>query len=523
MTAMDKDRPRVPGVLVTGQAPDLGLLPEACLSEERLEPCTVIIFGATGDLTNIKLMPALYNLFLRGGLAAPCCIVGCGRTPLSRQDFQDRMAAAVRKAGLDVARWQNFASTLQYLPLDYGNPADYESLSGFLKDMEVKQQTCSNRVFYLAVPPSQYPVISQQLGRSGLASEGVHGWVRLVVEKPFGRDLPSARELNRVLLANFQERQIFRIDHYMAKETVQNIIMFRFANAIFEPLWNRNFIDSVGIVAAETVGVGQRAGFYEETGVLRDMFQNHMMHLLAVTAMEPPSRFEAERVRDEELKVFRSLKPLSTTTEFGEDFILGQYTRGVVADQEVPGYREEPQVQPGSLTPTFAALQVFVDNWRWRGVPFYLVSGKRLGAKVTQIVIRFKEVPHSLFRTVHLGEIAANRLIVGIYPEEKITLIFETKNPGATMCLRQVIMEFPYYSNYGGPVLEAYEKSLMDVIQGDHMLFWREDAVEACWSYFSPLIEGCEGCPNLASLVQLYPAGTWGPEKAWPILARLVS
>jgi glucose-6-phosphate 1-dehydrogenase len=518
---MDKNISRAPGVLVTGQAPDLGLLPEACLSAGKLEPCTVVIFGATGDLTALKLMPALYNLFIRGGLASPCCIVGAGRTRLGRQEFQERMAGAVRKAGLDVAHWQDFASTLQYFPLDYANSADYQSLAGFLKDMENKQQACHNLVFYLAVPPSQYPVISQELGRSGLSSEGEHGWARLVVEKPFGRDLPSAQELNRVLLANFQERQIFRIDHYMAKETVQNIIMFRFANAIFEPLWNRNFIDSVGILAAETVGVGQRGGFYEETGVLRDMFQNHMMHLLAVTAMEPPSQFEAERVRDELLKVFRSLKPLPTSG-FSEGFILGQYTRSVAADQEVPGYREEPQVRPDSLTPTFAALRVLVDNWRWRGVPFYLVSGKRLGAKQTQIVIQFKEVPHSLFRSVQLGEIAANRLILEIFPEEKITLIFETKNPGATVCLRQVIMEFPFYSNYRGPVLAAYEKSLMDVIQGDHMLFWREDAVEVCWAYFSPLIEGCEGCPDLKSLVQFYPAGTWGPEKAWPILARLV-
>jgi glucose-6-phosphate 1-dehydrogenase len=522
MTAMDKNIPRAPGVLITGQAPDLGLLPEACLSDERLEPCTVVIFGATGDLTIVKLMPALYNLFLRGGLAAPCCIVGCGRTQLSRQEFQERMAEAVRKAGLDMAHWQKFAANLYYLPFNYNSPDDYQSLAGFLKDKEDHEQICGNRVFYLALPPSQYPLISQELGRSGLSTEREQGWVRLVVEKPFGRDLPSAQELNRVLLASFQERQIFRIDHYMAKETVQNIIMFRFANAIFEPLWNRNFIDSVGILAAETVGVGQRAGFYEETGVLRDMFQNHMMHLLAVTAMEPPSRFEAERVRDEELKVFRSLKPLSAT-EFNEEIILGQYTRGKVGEQEVPGYREEPQVQPNSVTPTFAALRVLVDNWRWRGVPFYLVSGKRLGAKQTQIVIRFKEVPHALFRSVRLGEIAANYMILGIYPEEKITLSFETKNPGATMCLRQVIMEFPYYSNYGGPVLEAYEKSLMDVIQGDHMLFWREDAVEACWSYFSPLIEGCEGCPDPASLVHFYAAGTWGPEKAWPILAQLVS
>jgi len=519
---MAKSKPQAPGVLVTGQAPDLGLPPEACLIEGRLEPCAIVIFGATGDLTSLKLMPALYNLFLRGGLPFPCCIVGCGRTPLSRQEFQERMAAAVQKAGMDLSRWPEFAPKLSYLPLDYAAAEDYRVLARFLENMEEELKTPGNRLFYLAVPPSLYAVISQQLGRSGLASEQGRGWVRLVVEKPFGRDLASSQELNRVLQANFKESQIFRIDHYMAKETVQNIIMFRFANAIFEPIWNRSYIDSVGIVAAETVGVGNRGGFYEETGVLRDMFQNHMMHLLAVTALEPPSRFEAERVRDEQLKVFRSLKPL-VPSEFGEYLIMGQYARGEVGGQEVPGYREEPQVRPDSLTPTFAAMRLFIDNWRWQGVPFYLVSGKRLQSKITQIVIQFKQVPHSLFRDIHLGEIAANRLILGIYPEEKITLTFETKNPGAVMCLRRVTMEFPYYSHYAGPIMEAYEKSLLDVIQGDQMLFWREDAVEVCWSFFSPLIEGCEACPDLPSHIQLYPAGSWGPPKAWPLLSRLVS
>jgi len=521
MGDVDKNMPPVPGALVTGQAPDLGLPPEVCLFEGGLDPCTVVIFGATGDLTAIKLMPALYNLFLRGGLPSPCGIVGCARTTLNRQEFQEHMAEAVKNAGLDFSRWQDFAALLDYLPLDYATAADYGSLGRFLTNLEEKQQIGGNRLFYLAVPPSLYATISQELGRSGLSSEEEGHWVRLVVEKPFGRDLGTARELNRVLQAHFQESQIFRIDHYMAKETVQNIIIFRFANAIFEPLWNHHYIDSVGIVAAETVGVGHRARFYEETGVLRDMFQNHMLHLLAVTALEPPSLLEAERVRDEQLKVFRSLKPLARP-ELGEDIILGQYARGKAADEEVPGYLEEPGVRPDSLTPTFAALRVFVDNWRWRGVPFFLVSGKRLPAKLTQIVIKFKEVPHSLFRNVTLGEIAANRLILGIYPEEKITLIFETKNPGAVMCLRRVTMEFPYYSHYGGPVMEAYEKSLMDAIQGDRMLFWRQDAVEECWSYLSPVIEECEACSTLASSLHPYPAGTWGPEKAWPLLAKLV-
>ncbi len=521
MSPIERPTPPVSGALVTGRAPDLGLPPETCLFERPLDPCILVIFGATGDLTAGKLIPALYHLFLRGGLPDPCFIVGCARTPLSRREFQERMAQAVQEAGWPPARWLDFSSFLHYLPLNYSDPADYLALGRFLENLEKERPGLGNRLFYLAVPPSQYPVVCRELGLAGLAAEKEGRWVRLVVEKPFGRDLASARELNQVLHASFEERQIFRIDHFMAKETVQNIIMLRFANAIFEPLWNRNFIDLVGILAAETVGVGRRGAFYEETGVLRDMFQNHMMHLLAVTAMEPPSLFEAERVRDEQLKVFRSLKPLSHP-EFGEDLILGQYVRGRVEDREVPGYREEPQVRPDSLTPTFAALRVMVDNWRWRGVPFYVVSGKRLPVKMTRILIQFKEVPHSLFRNIHLGKIAPNRLILGIYPEEKITLTFETKNPGAVVCLRQVTMEFPYYADYRGPLLAAYEKGLMDVMQGDRMLFWRQDAVEECWSYFSPIIEGCERCPDLASRLHPYAAGTWGPEKAWPVLARLV-
>jgi len=321
---------------------------------------------------------------------------------------------------------------------------------------------------------------------------------------------------------SFQEQQIFRIDHYMAKETVQNILIFRFANSIFEPLWNRNFIDRVGIIAAEKIGVEYRAGFYEQAGVLRDMFQNHMMQLLALIAMEPPSRFEAERVRDEKVKGFRSLKPI-TAPSSAENLVLGQYGAGEIDGVQVPGYREEPGVRPDSLTPTFAVMRVFIDNWRWRGIPFYLASGKRLPKKLTQLVIHFKEVPHSLFANIALGAIAPNRLILGIQPEEKITLSFETKNPGATVCLRGVTMDFNYYQNYHGPIMDAYEKSLIDVMQGDHMLFWRQDGVELCWSFFSPLIEECESCADLEKLIHPYKAGSWGPEAAQPMMRQIVS
>jgi glucose-6-phosphate 1-dehydrogenase len=306
----------------------------------------------------------------------------------------------------------------------------------------------------------------------------------------------------------------------MAKETVQNILIFRFANAIFEPLWNRNYIDRLGIIAAEQIGVEHRAGFYEQAGVLRDMFQNHMMQLLALIALEPPSRFEAERVRDEKVKAFGSLKPVASPFS-AENLVLGQYGAGEIDGISVPAYREESGVRPDSLTPTFAVLRVFIDNWRWRGVPFYLASGKRLPQKLTQVVIHFKEVPHSLFANIDLGAIATNRLILGIQPEEKITLTFETKNPGATVCLRGVTMDFHYYQNYRGPVMDAYEKSLIDVMQGDHMLFWRQDGVELCWSFFSPLIEECETCAFLEKLIHPYPAGTWGPPEAQEMMRQV--
>jgi glucose-6-phosphate 1-dehydrogenase len=336
------------------------------------------------------------------------------------------------------------------------------------------------------------------------------GWSRIVVEKPFGRDLKTARTLDRVLHQHFQEHQIFRIDHYLAKETVQNILMFRFANAIFEPLWNRGYIDYISIMAAENLGVEHRAGYYDHSGVLRDMFQNHMMQLLALCAMEPPSLFEADRVNDEKVKLYRSLRPFPV--EKLEDYlVLGQYGRGTIVGKPVPAYHEEPDVKPDSLTPTFAMMKVFIDNWRWQGVPFYLCSGKRLAEKRTEMVIQFKEVPHSMFRHSIGEHIIANRLILGIYPDEKISLTFQTKNPGI-ICLRSVTMDFHYHQGYKGPLLDAYEKVLHDVIVGDHMLFWRQDGVELCWSFLTPILEECEACGNRAEMLLPYQAGSWGPD-----------
>jgi glucose-6-phosphate 1-dehydrogenase len=334
-----------------------------------------------------------------------------------------------------------------------------------------------------------------------------------VVEKPFGRDLKSAMELDRTLHESFREEQIFRIDHYLAKETVQNILMLRFANSIFEPLWNRGFVDHVDITAAEALGVEHRAGYYEQAGVLRDMFQNHMMQLLALVAMEPPSLFEAERVLDEKAKVYRSLRPFPVDDLQGY-LVLGQYGEGRVDGERVRAYRLEPGVSPDSLTPTFARMKVFVDNWRWQGIPFFLTSGKRLARKSTEIVIHFKEVPHSMFRRTLQEEIRPNRLILGIHPEENISLTFQTKSPGARVSLRSVTMDFHYHQNHGGPFLDAYEKVLLDCMLGDHMLFWRQDGVELCWAFLTPILMECETCSNRPEMLHPYESGSWGPAAA---------
>jgi glucose-6-phosphate 1-dehydrogenase len=429
--------------------------------------------------------------------------------------FRDRMkAACTGEEGHEPPGWVGFASRLHYRVVDYESPASYETLARELDSLDASHDTKGNRVFYLAIPPTLYGTVVQSLGRAGLASEKTEekGWSRIVVEKPFGRDLNTAGDLDQTLHKYFHEHQIFRIDHYLAKETVQNILMFRFANAIFEPVWNRRYVDHVRITAAESIGVEHRAGYYEQAGVLRDMFQNHMMQLLSMTAMDPPARFEADQVRDEKVRVYRSLRPFPI--ENIQDFlVLGQYGAGTANGKRVPAYRDEPGIAPGSMTPTFAMMKVFLDNWRWQGVPFYLTSGKRLKEKRTEIAIQFKEVPHSLFRQT-LGEhISANRLVLGIYPDEKIVLTFQTKNPGARVCLRSVTMDFHYGQNYTGPVLDAYAKVLLDVMQGDQMLFWRQDGVELCWSFLTPILEQCEACGTGSELLFTYDAGTWGPRE----------
>jgi glucose-6-phosphate 1-dehydrogenase len=506
-----------PRALAPATAPDLQVPFSACLLEGMPDPCTIVIVGASGDLTARKVIPALYKLYLSGGLPEPFLVVGCARTDMSDGAFRDRMKEAVLGSGNpDRQKWDLFSRSLHYRVIDYGDLSSFRALADSLRALDKGHGTRGNRITYLAIPPTLYRSTALMLGEAGLSAEQEKGWSRLVVEKPFGRDLETAVELDRSLHEHFQEHQIFRIDHYLAKETVQNILMFRFANAIFEPVWNRRYIDHVSITAAETLGVEHRAGYYEQAGVLRDMFQNHMMQLLSLTAMDPPSRFEADRVRDEKVRVYRSLRPFPVGN-LQESLVLGQYGAGTIGGKRVPAYRDEPGVSVNSPIPTFAMIKVFLDNWRWQGVPFYITSGKRLAEKITRITIRFKEVPHSMFRQV-LGEnITANRLILGIHPEEKITLTFQTKNPGARICLRSVTMDFQYDQNYTGPVLDAYEKVLLDCMLGDHMLFWRQDGVELCWSFLTPILRECEQCGGASNLLLPYDAGTWGPRATWEL------
>jgi glucose-6-phosphate 1-dehydrogenase len=502
--------------LVRIRADDMEMPPDDCRIPRRSDPCTIVIAGATGDLTARKLMPALFNLYQNEGLPENFSIVGCGRTEYTDQQFRRKMEAAVVGESGDPSAWRRFAGSVFYSPLIYDDLASYRKLSSRLKITGERGHTGGNRMFYLALPPSLYRGVAEMLGRSGLGHEYAegNGWSRLVVEKPFGSDLESAIELDRGIHRNFKEHQVFRIDHYLAKETVQNILMFRFANTIFEPVWNRRYIKSVEVTATETLGVEHRAGYYEKSGVLRDMFQNHMMQLLALTTMEPPSRFEAERVRDERVKIFRSLRPFPVQN-LGKYLVLGQYGRGNIGDSPVPAYREEPGVDPVSLTPTYARMKVFIDNWRWQGVPFILTSGKRLSEKLTRIAIQFREIPHSMFRQV-LGEnVSPNRLTLGIYPEERISLTFQTKTPGPRTCLRNVTMDFFYHQKDAGPVLDAYEKVLLDCMLGDQMLFWRQDAVEQCWSFLTPILTECEACGDRKQMLHAYPAGSHGPAASW--------
>lgn len=497
--------------------------PHACdlTKNPALSPCTIIIFGASGDLTSRKLIPALFTLFSQDRLPQPFTIVGCSRTEMDDLQFRTHLQKHCRDSVAAMEKWDDFARHLHYTQIGYEQTSFLE-LANYLEQLDQQKQTGGNRIFDLAVPPVLYPIIGELLGTSGLANEkkNNHGWSRIIVEKPFGHDLKSARTLDATLHAHFEEKQIFRIDHYLAKETIQNTLIFRFANTIFEPIWNHHYIDYVGIIAAEQLGVGSRAGYYEESGVVRDMFQNHMMQLLVLTAMEPPNSFRADAVQDEKAKVIRSLRKFDNTK--GSKLCLGQYTDGSILGETVAGYRQEKGIQAHSTNPTFALMELYIDNLRWQNVPFYVVSGKRLPRKETRIIIQFKQVPHQLFQDMLGDTINANRLVIETYPNEAIKLTFQTKAPGTTTCLRSMSMDFAYKEHYQGKSLDAYARVLLDCMAGDHMLFWRQDGIELSWSFLTPILEKCEQCSYEGTDLSFYPAGTWGPEAVRNTMRLLV-
>jgi glucose-6-phosphate 1-dehydrogenase len=481
-------------------------------------PAALVIFGASGDLAKRKLLPSLYRLYKNRMLAEHFFILGTSRIEMTTDQFRAMMLEAVKEAhprDFDEAIWNEIAPRLYYSTFDYGSPASYtESLRDKLPELEKKHQTGGNRIFYLAIPPTVFEQVIHNLGAAGLSRED-RGCSHIVIEKPFGSDLASARKLNKLVHTHYKESQIFRIDHYLAKETVQNILMFRFANSIFEPLWNRRYVDHVQITAAETLGVEHRAGYYEEAGVIRDMFQNHMFQLLCLVGMEPPAVFLADRVQDEKAKVLRSLRRISLDPA-EQHIVVGQYGAGSMDGQVVPAYREEQGISAASITPTYAAMKVFIDNWRWHGVPFYLRSGKRLANRTTEISIHFREVPHSMFPDSVSGPIEANTIVLKIQPDEGMSLTFQTKQPGTKVCLSPVQMTYSYPR---GVLLDAYEWVLLECMLGDHMLFMREDSVELAWSVLTPVIDRLEAMTRTGD-IPLYSAGSDGPREATQLLAR---
>ncbi len=486
--------------------------------ERALDPCVVVIFGATGDLARRKLLPALYALALEHRLPVGLTVLGVARKPVGDAEFRKQMREAVAAHGRSGApadvEWEPFAEGLFYQDLDYSDPRAYGALAERLTRLDAERGTRGNYLFYLATPPSVFPVAVTQLGAAGLARSGT-GWRRVVIEKPIGHDLASARALNTVIAESFDESQVYRIDHYLGKETVQNLLVFRFANGIFEPLWNRAHVDNVQITVAESLGVEGRGAYYEEAGVLRDMVQNHLLQLLCLVAMEPPATFAADHVRDEKTKVLRAIRPIRPD-DVERVAVRAQYERGAILGEPVPGYREEPGVAPASTTDTYTAVRLDVDNWRWSGVPFYLRSGKRLTRRLSEIALQFRRPPQLLFGP-HVEELQPNSLVVRIQPDEGIALRFAAKLPVQEFQLRPVTMDFRYGTSFGIAAPEAYERLLLDAMRGDPTLFARADWVDAAWQVLAPIQAAwAAGPPKLPT----YEAGSAGPREADELLER---
>jgi glucose-6-phosphate 1-dehydrogenase len=475
------------------------------------ESCALVIFGASGDLTHKKLFPALYSLAFRQLLPRNFAVLGVARTEGSDEEFREDMKAAVQEHGRDPFRddiWETLAEGMRYLDMDFGDDASWTKVTRTLADLDKNLGTGGNRVYYFAVPPSVIGTLVEEIGKR----RAKDGWNRLVIEKPFGHDLESAQDLNGLLAKEFDETEVFRIDHYLGKETVQNMLALRFANGIFEPVWNRQFIDHVEITVAESIGIENRAGYYEQAGVIRDVFQNHLLQLVALTAMEPPIDFSAESVRNEKVKVLRSLH-----TPGPKHVVRGQYGSGWIEGEQVPGYRDESDVAPDSTTDTFIAAKLFVDNWRWADTPFYVRAGKRLARRETTIAIQFQRAPHPPFEAIAGEGLRPNLLVVHIQPDEGVSLSIGAKVPGAGMTIRPVHMDFLYGGTFRTGIPEAYERLILDVMLGDQTLFTRADEVNEEWSLVDAITAFWRRdkpvFPN-------YAAGTWGPLASDELLQR---